>query len=161
MPPAGTRTRAKYRPFAWLPLDAKPNVGDPPSYGLSSRTKTPPAPKAFRPAASRQITRVVEPASAFRSTSATSVASTPSFAPDAGARRAATTSAAPAARSLTQAVSAVGGRTSPLDRQVGPRPLVPRAGVVARIEPEPAQNLRGEGGLRTAVAVDDDLRACG
>ena len=46
-----------------------------------------------------------------------------------------------------------------LERQVGARPLVPRADVVPRLEAELLQDLRGERRPRAAVAVDDDLGA--
>ena len=52
-----------------------------------------------------------------------------------------------------------GGPALRLDRQVGLRPLVPRAGVVPAVEAELAQDHRRACRARAAVAVDDDLLA--
>ncbi len=55
-------------------------------------------------------------------------------------------------------VARSGGRVG-LERQVASRPLVPGTGVVARVVPEPGEDLHRDGGARSAMAVGNDLGA--
>src|SRR5207253_428431 len=142
-PPSGTVAVATKRPVATSSASAV--VAARP--GPTRRTKMPPAPNG-RPVASsarRHSTRIVDPGAAFFGTVLRSVASTPSFAPADAVTRTATASMATAtAKRLMPATSPQAGKTSRLDRQLRPRPLVPGAAVVARVVAERAQDLRGE-----------------
>ena len=65
------------------------------------------------------------------------------------------------ASSVPVAESCAGGAPRGPRRRLRPRPLVPRAGVVARVVAGPAQRLGGHRGAAAGVAVDDDLGALG